>query len=112
MSFKPTTRNNNNNNNNHRATMNARGYPGTVYDRQTARQMVAAIQYVPTPEETAYAAALEQERKDRKAAKKGRKQHLVSDTASVSSFGSTVSLLKFKFSRKSHDSKTASKGAA
>lgn len=71
-----------------------------AYDRQTARKMVAAIQYVPTPEETAYVEALEQERKERKAAKKARKQYLASDTASVSSFSSTVGLLKSKFSRK------------
>jgi len=74
------------------------------YDRKTAREMVAAISYIPTAEETAYAEALEQDRKDRKAAKKARKQYLTSDTASVSSFGSTVGLLKSKFSRKSSES--------
>jgi len=81
-------------------TMSARGYPVATYDRQMARDMIAAIQYVPTAQETAYVERLERERQERKAAKKARKQYLVSDTASVSSFGSAVGMLKSKFSRK------------
>ena len=96
---------------NNRSTMSSRDYAAMncSYDRKTAREMVAAISYIPTAEETAYAEALEQDRKDRKAAKKARKQYLASDNASVSSFGSTVGLLKSKLSRKSRQYSTADK---
>ena len=99
---------------NNRTTMSGREYSAMSlsYDRQTAREMVAAIQYTPTAEETAYVEALEQERrerKERKAAKKARKHQLVSDTASISSFSSTVGLLKSKLSRKSRDEPTSNK---
>jgi len=80
---------------------------GYQVDRETAREMIAALSYNAALDQTAYAHALEQQRKERedreayraakKAAKRAARQ---SDTASVNSFGSTVSLLRSKLSRK------------
>ena len=73
---------------------------GYSVDRATAREMIAAMKYAPPLEQTAYAfTAEEQQRQARKAAKKSR---LASDTASISSFSSTVGLLKSKLSTRKY----------
>jgi hypothetical protein len=75
------------------------------YDRQQAREMISAIQYQDTSEVAKRIQAIEAEKAARKAAKKARKESLIDDSASVSSFGSTVGLLKARFSRKHRSSK-------
>ncbi len=77
---------------------------GLQIDRESARSMISAITYVPPLDHTAFAYTAQQERKTRKAAaaaaaaKKVRMQD--SDAVSVSSFSSTVGLLKGKLSRR------------
>lgn len=66
-------------------------------DRDTARMLIGAISYAPPLEHTVYAAALDEERKQKKAAKKATQ---LDDAASINSFSSRISLLKSKFPRK------------
>ncbi len=92
---------------------------GFQVDREAAKVLVSAISYAAPTESTLYAAALEaeEERKRKKAAKKAarrqqkeqhqhqQEQHLQveSDSASIHSFSSCVSLLRCKLSRKHRD---------
>lgn len=77
-------------------------YPaGLQVDRESAREMISAITFASSLDQTAFAFTAERERKARKQAAAARKARLPdSDAASVSSFSSTMGLLKRKFSRR------------